>query len=79
MGTIIGIVEPHKVAFFVQMTAISGIFRRLHSSDPTCSEKPQAHQACGFHPAVIKIQIKELDRRMESPSVEGLKLDPTAP
>ena len=28
MGTIIGMIEPHKVAFFVKMTAINGIFRK---------------------------------------------------
>ena len=27
MGTIIGMIEPHKVAFSVEMTAINGIFR----------------------------------------------------
>lgn len=28
MGTIIGMIEPHKVAFVVKMTAINGIFRK---------------------------------------------------
>jgi hypothetical protein len=28
MGTIIGMIEPHKMAFSVEMTAISVIFRK---------------------------------------------------
>ena len=27
MGAAIGMIEPHKVAFFVEMTGINGIFR----------------------------------------------------
>lgn len=79
MGTIIGIIEPHKVAFFAKMTAINGIFRRLHSSDSTSQRKAPSPSSMRVSHPVIEFQIKELGRRMESPSVEELKLDPTAP
>lgn len=43
MGTVIGMIEPHKMAFSVEMTGINGIFRM------PCIPGTTSLKKCGLH------------------------------
>lgn len=40
MGTIIGMIEPHKVTFSAEITAINGIFRKPPQKGTTNEDNP---------------------------------------
>lgn len=58
MGTIIGMIEPNKVAFSIEMTGINGIFRKPCIPGTTSLKKRGLHTSSMLAKRIAKVAIQ---------------------